>query len=71
MTDTADEPRTVYLTATDGTTTERIDCLLEQIGPNHWQATPVRDIRPNEMLQVYIDKLPAGATVEIAFPPDD
>lgn len=42
---------------------ERVPCLLEQVGPNEWQATPVRRLTLEEVETGGVDVLPAGASL--------
>lgn len=58
------EPREVYLVLHDG---ERVPCLLELVEPNHWQATPVRKVAPDEVAGGAVDVLPEGGTLDFLF----
>ena len=55
-----DEPGSAYLVTWGG---ERVPCLLERLGPGHWQAVPVRPLRRDEVEAGTVDVLPAGVTV--------
>ena len=55
-------PSSVYLLLRTG---EFVDCLLEEIAPNAWQATPVRDVDIEEVVYCHVDELPGGATLAL------
>lgn len=62
--DVSDQPGEAYLITTDG---EKVPCLLEEVGPRQWQATPVRDVRIDEVEQAYIDVLPGQSSVNFVI----
>lgn len=48
-------------------TGESVQCLLEQTGPNEWQATPVRDVSIEEVAGANIDVLPGHSSVNFVL----
>lgn len=54
------EPTEAYVQTVDG---DRIPCLIEQVGENAWQATPVIDVLMKEVEHMYVNILPGGATI--------
>jgi len=55
------EPGEAYLVLHDG---ERVECLIEKLGPNLWQAVPVRDVAVEEVDQAYVDVVPGNSSVD-------
>ena len=54
------EPTEAYVQTLDG---EQIPCLIEQVGENQWQMTPVIDVDLEDVAEMYVDVLPGGAKV--------
>jgi hypothetical protein len=64
----SDEPRDAFVILRDG---ERVPCLLEKIGPNEWQATPVRKLDLEEVETGGVDVLPAWASLSFLIEGSD
>lgn len=56
------QPREAWIMTRDG---EKVPCLLEEVAPSKWQATPVRDINIEDFESSYVDVLPGHS--EISF----
>ena len=54
------EPREAWIITKDG---EKVPCLLEEIEPSKWQATPVRDVRMEDVVSAAVDLLPAQSSI--------
>ena len=68
VTNPASEPRDAFVILRDG---ERVPCLLEEIRPNEWQATPVRRLSLDEVETGGVDVLPAGASLSFLIESED
>ena len=56
-----EEPSVAWIETHDG---ERVECLLERIAPDVWQATPVRNVALEDVAGTYIDVLPPRTKIE-------
>jgi hypothetical protein len=54
------EPSEAYLTLKSG---ERVQCLIEKMGPLEWQLVPVRNVALVEIASSDVDLIPAGGTI--------
>ena len=54
------EPHEAWIITKDG---EKVPCLLEEIEPSKWQATPVRDVCIDEVDSAGVDLLPAQSSI--------
>lgn len=57
-----EEPTDVSIVLIDG---DQIPCLVEKVGPLHWQAIPVIDVELEDVQHMNIDVLPAGGTINL------
>ena len=62
------EPRDAFVVMKTG---EKVPCLLEKIGPNEWQATPVRHLALVDVETGGVDVLPAGASLSFLIEGED
>lgn len=58
------EPSAAWIELSDG---ERIECLLERVEDDEWQATPVRDVLYEDVVAAGVDLLPAGGAISFVL----
>ena len=64
----SETPQGAWVETTDG---ERVDCLIEQTGPNAWQAVPLRNLTLADMATGHVARLPAGARLTFVIYNED
>jgi hypothetical protein len=61
-------PSEAFVFTHDG---RRVDCLIEQLGPNEWQAVPVEDLTLEECARGWVDVVPIGGKVMFTLAGDE